>query len=108
MNCPIVLQRSKQVRAQLMIASFVLSSPHLRSGTVAARDCKRATGSKLEFINVTAAIAKFLAKQDEISICQMRKQDTFEKVSVRKDCQAARPLLMKCRPPAGQNYITNF
>ena len=45
-----------------MIASFVSSSPHLRSGTVAARGCKRATGSEFEFMNVAAAIAKFLAK----------------------------------------------
>ena len=46
-----------------MMASFVSSSPHLRPGTVAAMDCKRATGRELEFMNVAAAIAKFLLRR---------------------------------------------
>jgi len=35
---------------------------HLKPGTVAARDCKRATGREFEFMNVAAAIAKFLCE----------------------------------------------
>jgi hypothetical protein len=42
------------------MASMVSSVPHLRSGTVVARDCMSATGSEFEFMNMDAAVAKFL------------------------------------------------
>ena len=51
------------MRARPIIASLVSSSPHLSPGTVAARDCKRATGREFEFMNVAAAIAKFLVRK---------------------------------------------
>lgn len=42
------------------MASMVSSGPHLRRGTVVARDCMSATGRELEFMNMEAAVAKFL------------------------------------------------
>lgn len=59
-NWPIVLHRSRYVRARPIMASLVSSSPHLSPGTVTARDWRRATGRELEFMKVAAAMAKFL------------------------------------------------
>jgi hypothetical protein len=42
------------------MASMVSSAPHLRRGTVVARDCMSATGREFEFMNMDAAVAKFL------------------------------------------------
>ena len=42
------------------MASMVSSEPHLRRGTVVARDCMSATGREFEFMNMEAAVAKFL------------------------------------------------
>ena len=42
------------------MASNVSPGPHLRRGTVVARDCIRATGRELEFMNMAAAVAKLL------------------------------------------------
>ena len=42
------------------MASMVSSAPHLSRGTVVARDCMSATGREFEFMNMDAAVAKFL------------------------------------------------
>ena len=42
------------------MASMVSSGPHLRRETVVARDCMSATGREFEFMNMDAAVAKFL------------------------------------------------
>lgn len=42
------------------MASTVSSGPHLRKGTVVARDCMSATGREFEFMNMAAAVAKLL------------------------------------------------
>lgn len=48
------------------MASIVSSEPLLRIGTVVARDCISATGREFEFMNMEAAVAKFLRRTETI------------------------------------------
>jgi hypothetical protein len=57
---PSVLYNTRYVRALPTMAFLLSSSPHFKPGTVTTRLCIKAMGSEFEFMNIAAAMAKFL------------------------------------------------
>jgi hypothetical protein len=57
---PRVLYNTKYVSARPSIAFLLSSGVHLRPCTLRTRLCMSAMGSEFEFMNIEAAIAKFL------------------------------------------------
>lgn len=61
---PSVLHSTRYVNARPTMASVLSSSPQVRPGTVTTSDCSKAIGRELEFMNIEAAIAKFLGTNE--------------------------------------------
>jgi hypothetical protein len=86
---PSVLYKTRYVSALPTMASLLSSLPHFSPGTVTTRLCINAMGNEFEFMNMAAAMAKFLPMVTFLAALKLAPAlrqklwlRTFEKASV--------------------------